>query len=296
MDRSVNDILKTIDEAITKFQKVVPSIQRKILQELQPLIKELDVKDGRLLNNVRNLKRIGELKNKLEKIIINPEYKKFVNSFIENFTTIGNLQQDYFKQFNQKFSPKKTLPLIKQIAIESTINDLVGQGMSNSVIEPVRTIILQNTTTGGSYAKFQEQLRNHILTNETGDGSLEKHTKQITTDAINQYSAQYHDAIAQDLQFNWMQYIGSNITTSRQFCILLTKKRWIHKSELPEVLKGHIDGEKCKLSKTTNLPLGMIPGTNPDNFKVLRGGYTCGHQVFWVPDSSVPKDLLAKFK
>jgi hypothetical protein len=294
MDQSIEDILKTIDKAINKFQSAIPGIQRLVFEELQPLIKQIEIKDGKLLNNVNNLKLIGSLKNKLEKIILSPDYKKAVQNFLDSFTAVTNLQQDYFKQFNKDLKPKKTLPIIKQLAVESTINGLVGQGMSASVIDPIKKILTQNITTGGNYAKFQEQLRNHILTNDTGEGILERYTKQITTDSINQYNAQYHDAIAQDLQFNWGRYVGSNITTSREFCILLTKKQWVHKSELPEIIKGHIDNETCKLSKSTKLPLGMIPGTNPDNFKVVRGGYNCGHQFFWVPDSSVPANIKLK--
>ena len=294
MEKSVDDILKTIDKAINKFQSSIPEIQDLVYEELQPLIKELRLKDGKLLNNVENLRLLLNIKNKLEKVILNTAYKKSVEKFIESFSAVSILQNDYFKQFNQNFKPKKTLPIIKQLTIESTINSLVGQGMSNSVIEPIQKILLQNITTGGSYAKFQEVLRNHILTNDSGEGSLERYTKQITTDSINQYNAQYHETIAQDLQFNWGRYVGSNITTSRQFCLLLTKKQWVHKSELPQIIKGHIDNENCKLSKSTRLPLGMIPGTNTDNFKVLRGGYNCGHQFFWVPDSSVPELIKKK--
>jgi hypothetical protein len=295
LEQSVKQILSTIDDAIAKFQDAIPGIQKLIYDELQPLLKKIDIKDGKLLNNVNNLKLIGELKNKLEKIIINPEYKKSVEKFIESFGVVANLQQDYFSQFNQKYKAKNTLPIIKQLAVESTITDLVGQGMSSNVIDPIQRILTQNITTGGNYANFQNQLRNHILNNETGDGSLERYTKQITTDAIHQYNATYHDTIAQDLQFNWCRYVGSNLTTSREFCILMTKKQWAHKTELPDIIKGHIGDTECKLSKTTGLPLGMIPGTNVDNFKVRRGGYNCGHQAFWVPDSAVPEEVKAKF-
>lgn len=294
MEDSLKKILSTIDDAIANFQNAIPGIQKIVFDELQPLIKQFDIKDGKLLNNVKNLKLIGNLQNKLQKIIINADYQKSVNDFVESFNLISSLQQDYFKQFNQKFKPKNTLPIIKELAIEATINDLVGQGLSSNIIDPIKQLLNQNITTGGDYTQFQDLLRNHILSDDSGEGSLERYTKQITTDAINQYNAQYHDAIAQDLNFNWGSYVGSNIKTSREFCILLTKKQWVKREELPEILKGHIDGHDCKLSKTTGLPLGMIPDTNVDNFKVLRGGYNCGHQFFWVPDSSVPDFIINK--
>lgn len=296
MEQSIKAILSAIDDAIAQFQDAIPGIQKLVYEGLQPIVKELQVKNGRLLNNIDNLKLIGALQNKLKKIIISAEYKKSVQRFIDSFTTVSSLNNEYYSQFNRKYKPKNTLPIIKQLAVESTINDLVGQGLSSNIIAPIQKILQQNITTGGSYAKFQEQLQNHILQNETGEGNLQQYTKQITTDAINQYSAQYSETVAQDLQFNWGRYVGSNITTTREFCTLLTEKQWVHKSELSEIIKGHIDGTDCKLSKTTGLPLGMIPDTNADNFKVRRGGYNCGHQFFWVPDSAVPADVRAKFE
>lgn len=295
MDQSINDILKLIDDSINKFQESIPGIQKTLMAELQPLIRQLAVKDGRILNNIENLKLIGNLKNKLQGIIISADYQKNVQQFIDNYQALSDLHNEYFRQFNKKFSPAETLKIIRELAVETTINDLLGQGMRAEVINPVIDIINQNITTGGSYFDFQEQIRNHIISDKQGDGSLERYTKQITTDAINQYSAQYNQAIAADLKFNWGRYVGSNITTSRQFCILLTAKDYVHRSELHDIIKGEIDGQKCKLSKTTGLPLGMIPDTTVDNFKIRRGGYNCRHQFFWVPDNVVPMNIRRKF-
>ena len=295
MDKSIQDILKTIDDSISKFQNTIPGIQKLMYDELQPIVKQLKIKDGKLLNNLDNLKLIGSLQNKLEKVIISAQYKESVNGFIDSFTNISNLNMDYFKQFNQKFSPSKTLPIIQELAIEQTVNDLVGQGLKTNIINPIKSILTQNITTGGNYAQFQDQLQNHLLNNDTGEGSLVRYTKQITTDAINQYNAQYAETIAQDLQFNWGRYVGSNIKTTREFCTYLTKKQWVHKTELPIIIEGDIDGHQCKLSNSTGLPYGMIPDTNEANFKVRRGGYNCGHQFFWVPDSAVPDIIKAAF-
>lgn len=291
----IEKILGAIDDAIAKFTGTIPGIQKLVYDELQPLMKQIQIKNGRILNNLDNLKLIGTLKNKLEKIIISADYKKSVSSFVDSFYKVSDLNNQYFAQFNSKYKAPETLKIIRELAVESTINELVGQGMKANVIDPVQKILNQNITTGGNYVKFQDEIRNHILSNDTGDGSMVRYTKQITTDAIHQYNAQYHETIAQDLQFNWGRYIGSNLTTSREFCVQLTKKQWVHKSELPEIIKGKIDDYECKLSKTTKLPLGMIPGTGADNFKIRRGGYHCGHQFFWVPDSSVPAEQLARF-
>jgi uncharacterized protein YaaR (DUF327 family) len=295
-EQIIKSIGELIESAIAKFQKNIPGIQNAVFDELQNLTKELASKNGKILTNVENLKLIGAFKNKLKRIIVSNEYTAAVKEFIKTFDQLQVLHNNYFASFNAEFKPAKTLELIKELSIDAALNSLVESGISNRVIDPVSDILRQNITTGGSYASMNNHIRDFVLGLPGEEGNLMRHTKQITTDAINQFSAQYHTTIAEDLGLNWGRYVGSNITTTRQFCELLTKKDFVHKSELPEVLKGHIDGVKCKLSTSTGLPMGMIPGTNVSNFKILRGGYNCGHQFYFVPDAAVPENIRSRIR
>jgi hypothetical protein len=296
MDKIIQNILDTIQTSIDGFQGNIPGIQKDLYAEIQKSIKDLSIKDGRLVNSIDNLKAIGQIKSRLKKLLTGPQYQKVLGEFVAAFNDVSRLNNEYFASLSKEFKPKKTLPVIRELAVNQTIEDLIGQGMVDSIVGPITEILKSNITTGGNYAKFQDQLRTHILNDENGDGSLVRYTKQITTDAINQYHAQYHETIAQDLNFNWGRYVGSNLTTTREFCERLTAKEWVHRNELPEIIKGRIDGEEVRLSKSTGLPVGMIPGTNVDNFKVNRGGYNCGHQFFWVPDNIVPVAIRQKFR
>jgi hypothetical protein len=102
--------------------------------------------------------------------------------------------------------------------------------------------------------------------------------------------------ISDRLQSEWYQYVGSNLTTTREFCEHLTKKRYVHKSEIPELLKGNIDGHQCKIYSATGLPQGMIEGTNEENFIVYRGGYNCGHELIPVSEATVPVSIRQKIQ
>lgn len=290
-DKTIKALLKHMEDAVASFGKGIPGIQKGLLDSLTDQLKALDTRDGKILNSVQNLKLIGSLKNKMERLIISEGYKDSVKDFVQAFETVASLQTQYFASFNQKFKPAKTLPIIREMAVDKTLNDLLGQGLQSNVVDALHDVLTVNVTSGGSYASLNDQLRKSVVGTEETEGILERYSKTITTDSINQYSAQYHEAIAMDLNFNWGRYVGSNITTTREFCELLTAKDWVNRTELPEVIKGHIDGHKCKLSKSTGLPLGMKAGTNVDNFKILRGGWNCGHQFFWVPDSAVPAPI-----
>jgi hypothetical protein len=101
-------------------------------------------------------------------------------------------------------------------------------------------------------------------------------------------------AITHDLAYEWYVYRGTNLETTREFCELLTKKEYVHKSEIPEILKGKIDGHQCRIYDKTGLPYGMKEGTNAENFQANCGGWNCGHALIPVPEKDVPEGVRNK--
>lgn len=294
MPQSLNKLLTIIEDAIAGFQKKMPSIQARIFDDLQEQLHKLKIQNGKVLANVENLKIIGGIKNRLESIIMDDRYIQEVQKFIGAFEMVGQFYNEHFSSFNEKFKPAKTIPIIKQLSIDATINSLTEAGIISNIIEPISDILRTNITTGGSIADMNNQLRDYITNNETGEGKLERYSKQITTDAINQYSANYNQAIATDLGLEWFMYVGSNLTTTRPWCEAMTKLKYIHISQIPNTIKGIVGDEKVPLSSKTGLPAGMIPGTTVNNITVYRGGYNCGHQLVAVDEVAVPGFVKAK--
>lgn len=289
-----SDILKQIDKAVNKFQKRMPGRQRDMYKSIAEELKRLDTKNGRIGTTVKNLKIIQSIKNKLTRLIVTPEYIKDVREFSATFGEITKLQNQYWQSVETKFTPPKLLRELRKQTISDTVKNLTASGIGATISDQISGILRSNITTGGSYAQLTEQLRDKLLTTTT-DGALVKYTKQITRDALNQYSAQYTQAISSDLGFEWFAYQGSDIVTTRPFCDAMTDIRYFHVSEIPRLLRAEDlyyikDGVKTKVSiyDKTKLPHGMIPGTNASNFQVNRGGYNCGHQIRPVSERLVP--------
>jgi hypothetical protein len=137
-------------------------------------------------------------------------------------------------------------------------------------------------------------LEKQLITTEEKPGMLSKYAKTYVVDTLGQFAGQGNKMIADALESEWFQYVGSNLTTTREFCRHLTKKRYVHISEFPAILKGKIDGHKCKIYTATGLPYGMKEGTNADNFIENRGGWNCGHELIPVSDLTVPKEIREK--
>jgi hypothetical protein len=291
------DILEKINDSISNMNKRIPSIQKDIYDSLQEDLRKLELQNGQIKATVKNLSLINSIKNKLNRIILTPEYKAEVKDFARSFNEITSLQNEYWKGIDNLFKPKALLQAIKEQAIGDTVSKLTESGIGANIAEPIADILRTNITTGGSYKDLTKQLRENLLNTET-PGTMEKYVGQITTDAVNQYSNQYTQIVSNDLGYEWFKYDNTDILTTRPFCDAMTDRPYFHISEVPALLRA--DGltylnkktgkrEPVSIYEKTGLPSGMIPGTDASNFFVRRGGYRCGHSIRPVNERQVPE-------
>jgi len=297
-----NELIKTIDDAINGFNDSLPKIQKEILADVLDQIKKFDTRDKRITNTVKNIRLLNTIKNRLKKIILTDNYKGEVKEFLKVFTDVSTFQNAYFAEAEKNFKPPTIVKEIKAQTIEDTINRLTEAGIGVNVSDKIAELLKQNVTTGVKYSDLAAQLREYILTTET-PGVLERYVKQIATDSVNQYSAQYMNTISGDLGYEWFRYQGKDILTTRPFCDAMTDRKFFHISEVPDLLAAKDlyysseDGQKqVPIYEKTGLPNGMIPDTNAENFFVRRGGFNCGHQIFPVIERLVPKDIQDRVK
>lgn len=288
----INDIFKTITSAVDAFDNSVPAIQQQMLDEVSLLLRDLDLASGRIAPSVANLRTVAKAQGKLERIVLeNKEYKNQVASYMDDFGKISDLNAGYFTELESKFKPSSLLKEMEKQSISATVDSLTGAGISSNVADPVYDLIRQNVTTGTKYTDLVKSLSNYIKGQGDTLGGLDRYVKQITTDALNQFSANYMEIAASDLGLKWYQYSGVRIETSRKFCVGMMRKKHYHKVEIPDLIKGRFPQFKAaggSIYQNTGLPHGMVKGTNVENFQIYRGGYNCQHQAIPVAESSVP--------
>lgn len=297
-----NKLIETIDSAVNGFNDSLPKIQKDMLSDLLDEIKKFDVKNKRISNTVKNIRLLNSIKNRLRKTILNDEYKAAVKEYLKVFTDVTNFHNEYFKEAEKGFKPRAIVKEIKKQTITDTIEKLTEAGIGGNVQNKIADLLKQNITTGVKYSDLAAQLREHILTTEN-PGVLERYVKQIATDSVNQYSAQYMNTVSGDLGYEWFRYQGKDILTTRPFCDALSDRKFFHVSEVPSLLKAEDlyyssdEGQKkVPIYEKTELPHGMIPDTNAENFFIRRGGYNCGHQIMPVIERLVPKDIQERVK
>jgi hypothetical protein len=300
-DDLIEDILSLIETRIDTFNGKMPDLQQQTYAVVLDLASELETSNGRIKPTVKNIKTIAKIKAELNKVIFTKEYVDDLDELIETYEQVTKLQNQYFTATVGKFTVPAVLKEVQNLAQESVVDALGEDAIGANFVSPIRDILVKNVTTGGSRAEFIEQARDFILGKDGLDGKLVKYTKQIVTDSLNQYSANYSQIVSDDLGLEWYIYVGSNKETTRPFCKALTAAAndclpYIHKSQLEEIVSGDICGEQVPIYDKTGLPHGMIPGTNAANFPINRGGYNCNHQLRAVSSALVPKSLRDQFE
>ena len=290
----IDDILKTIDGANKQFASSLDKSQARLLAEALELVRTLDIKNGKIAPSIANLKLISNIKAKLNKAVVNSDYLKSVKDLVGNFDTIQTTQNIYFTHMLAKSSTVKKQNIIKQISIDNTVSQLTEAGLGANVTDEIRNKLLKSVTSGAQYNDLVAEMTQYLTDTEESPGALSKYAQTYVNTSLNQFAGNNNKLMTEDLGLEWYRYVGSNKETSREFCIHLEAKDYVHVSEIPEILRGHIDGHKCKIYQATGLPYGMIDGTTPDNFMTNRGGCNCGHQLIPVMTSSVPASAKAK--
>lgn len=293
--QTVNTLLKVLDESVSKFIDSLPSEQKRIYEKVVELVSQLDRKNGDIKINVANQRLLLKISSELDKIIVSESYKAKVAEFAKVFDTVAILNNRYLAATFVQFKPTKTLEEIKWVNMEITVDQLTETGVGIGMKAQIMNVLKANINSGGSYGDLIRVLHGEIVEGNGSSPYMISQSQKIVIDAVNQYNAQYIKSVTDDLGLKWFQYLGSLLTTSRQFCVHMVDKRYFHISEVPALLGGLIDGKQIPVSKKTGLPIGMFDNTDVSNFFIYRGGHKCGHQIIPVATVSVPKELRDRF-
>lgn len=292
----LSEIVKQIDKAGSGFDSVIDEAQKRMLKEVINLTKDLKTSNGQILPSVENLKLISKIKGALTKAVVNKDYKAGVSDLIKSFDTIQAEQLNYLNSISNKAPELQKYKLVKEMAIDNTVSQLTESGIDANVTSKLKDMLTRAVTTNANYSDLLGEVREFLTDTDKSAGALSKYAKTYTNTALSQYVGQNNQLITEGSGAEWFRYVGSDIKTTREWCDKMTDKEWVHISEFPEILKGHIDGHKCEIYDKTKLPKGMIEGTTVANLAVNCGGWNCKHSMYPVMTLQVPKNLRDKFE
>lgn len=301
-------VAQMLDKASERFAGVITKTEKAIFDSAVELIKRLDIDaNGYIKNTTANLKLLSDIKSKLARFASNKEYLRGVKELAQAFDDIYKQQVAYYSSsFAQKTmgdKAKNKFAAMQRVAVANTIDGLTGAGLQTGVLDSLNKMLLKAVTSGAKYSDLVAEFRSQLISSGDSQSSLAKYAGTYATTAMTQYVGQNNKLFTDDLGTEWFEYVGSSIETTREFCnVLIEHHPYIHKSEIPDILKGEIVSQKTgevihvALNPKTGLPKGMIEDTTPENLQINVGGWNCRHQLVPIAKEAVPENIRKKFE
>lgn len=192
-------------------------------------------------------------------------------------------------------TPAQFIKACNDNALEILLNEMTNKGFCIPTLDAIRTHI--NKTSYKDFAIIIAKSLNIDYNNIHNDDRLYKYMTDLSLDITMQFKAIQSILFSADLRLSWFRYNSSNLTTTRTFCLAMTAKDYFHKCEIAKLLVGDFP-EFQKLDggfdDDTELPIGLYPNTDENNFIIYRGGYGCGHTISPIPETVVPEKIRSK--
>jgi len=188
-------------------------------------------------------------------------------------------------------SQKAILKAIQEISVQKAIADLLEEGVDEHFFKPMLEIFQNGIMANANVNDLIDELQQYTMGDDEVLGALERYTKQVNSDTLSVYTANYTQAVNQSLDLEFYIYLGNHMPKTRCFCDA-RYGHYFHKYEIESWGNGDTGNA---VSEDCGYPWkGMIQGTNSSTIYLFRGGWNCQHQLVPTMVTRVPKDVVER--
>lgn len=277
-DKLINQGDQIINDTQDTFINDVRKSELLIFEELIQILSVLTVTNGKLQTNAKSLDFLLALDKKIISALTKADYKTSVADYLKNFDIIAQNSKAIQDSMNGLNIATDQLKPIINIEKQNTLAKLTS--LDKDFIAPLRETIYRNIYFGADITTVEKTIRDFVISKPDADSRLIRYLGQVSTDAVHQFDGTIQAKIGEELNLKALRYIGSLIKDSRGQCV-----KWVEENHgilLVKNLQEEIDFAYASGSYHGHRIGGMIPGTTPLTFPILRGGYFCRHRVFFT--------------
>ncbi len=258
-----------IDESMAKLLEAIRANEPKVFERILEFIGRMDSRSGQFLSNLSNERTLALFEQYVQGVLDDLGINKEVSEFVKTFDDASKYTLGLQKTINGITVPANDiLKRWRQYSVSTTVENMVGNGLSSTYSKDIEKILGDAVFGGGSLSDVYKNIREYALTTDKRQGGLLTHFQQVSRDSVGQYTGGINRIVAKQYNLDALEYVGSLVKDSRKQC-----ERWVGMETL--LIK---DLEK-EIRWAENNGSGLIPGTNPDNFIINRGGYNCRHEA-----------------
>lgn len=283
---------KRLESIPLELQDVVIKQQKQVVDEINALISELDIKDGQIVISKANIQTIAKISDDLKKIFLNDDYLKAVKEFSKEFDKQALLNNSIIKSGLGEVSTPVASTAYIETAKRGAVTALIGSPIDTEFIKPIQDILETAVVNGSSLKDLRDNIRTFAEGNDQVDSKILRYVKQISNDSFAISDRSYTSIVSDFLDNEWFYYAGGEIKTTRCFCEERVGK-YFHYKEIESWGNGDNLGD-CNIGG--GKWAGQIAGTNSTTIYSYLGGYNCMHSLMPVSDVIVPDSDIERAK
>lgn len=277
-ESSVKKIVTGLDKYPDNFINAVSKIEKRILDEVLPMLDDLELdSSGNVIPNGNNFAITNDITRKIETITYQSGYRKALQKYgldmAEQRAATDTLYRLILEdadltQFNDVFTNTRSAAL-----------RVMGEGAVNAYKAEFTAAIETSIATGSKFSDVVKAVRTSTVGNADVDGVLLRYGRQNAKDAFSVQNRVYSENINKEFGIKWYRYSGANMDTTRPFC-LKRQGKYYHENEVRSWASESWQG------KNRN--------TNPVTIFAYLGGYNCNHILMAVPVDKVPVEDIRR--
>lgn len=278
--KKVSDI---IEKAYSDFGHQLDQTSKELFAQMQTLLNKLDLTpDGYIQQSQANRKILAQAGTYFEQAMKRSGYYSSLNDFTDAIIQVTTVTDAYFSAIIDGFTiDAQYLKSLQNQAITQLESLIANEGLESQVKQPIINILNQNINTGAKYSDLVQQIKDFSLGDSTLQPKLKQYASQIVYDTLYNFSRSLQDAISAKSDLQFVVYLGGLMKDSRDFCVERAGK-YYHYKEVEQWADQDWQGKR--------------QGTTASTIFIYAGGYRCEHQIVYVSEFVVPKDVIDRAK
>lgn len=280
--QELSDRISAIAErAEQRLTRAVLKTQRELSDQMQTMLSKLELdSDGLIKQSQANRKILQKADRIFDQAVKDSGYYSNLDQFAGNISAITGANEKYFDFVLDSFTvDAQYLKSLQKSSISTIESLLANDGLESQLKRPLMEILNQNVNSGASFSDMLTQIRQFITGNADAEGKLLRYSKQISRDALFNFSSAMQEAISEKAGLEYYLYSGGLMAESRDFCISHAGN-YYHKKEVEKWASQSWQGKR--------------PGTTSSTIFIYRAGFNCTHSLIPVSQSVVPKNVIER--
>jgi len=274
----VRKLASNVDKYPDAFADAIFKVQQRFLDEIIPLLNGFKLDElGNVLATAENYALSAQISERTGVILAETGYteamQKFGAGLVEQRAVTNSLYQNVLSNASLDFIEFNAM----YANASKTALNVIGQGAVTTFQTEFATVLNNAISSSSTFNQVINNIRISTVGNADVDGVLYRYAKQNAKDSFAVTNRAYMEQINNEYGIEFFRYAGSNMDTTRPFCLDRA---------------GQVYHRKTIESWASKSWQGKNRATDKSTIFTLLGGYNCNHVLTPVPLDKVPTDVM----